>query len=235
MTASELMLHAKKEQYEYNTYKAGEAIVTYVEPKKYICSSCETICAFCGKDIVKGVPLKNVVSGNFTDYQALKPSEFSCYDCAQACSFFHYSYIADQNGLRLLNNREMVEEIQKAQQPPFVCVVTTSKKKHLFYEAVVNNSSVNFICRFEQENIPVNLEQLRQDFVFIGSLLALGEYKQSIEEGSLRTKTVNKLGVAVVDFLNTCLNRRSFFIPLFLSQKPDIEEEIAISNIKELL
>lgn len=233
MTVSELMFHA--ERYEYNTNKAGEDVVVYVEPKKYASAPCDAVCAFCGRDITEGIPLKNVISGNFTDFQALKTSDFTCPECAQACSFFNYNFIADRNGLRLLNNQDLAREIQKEQQTPFVCVISTSKKKHLFYDAVVNNSSDNFICRFELENIPVNLEQMRRDFLFIGSLQALGEYKQSIEDGSLWIETIRKLGVEVLDFLNTCLKRRSFFVPLFLSQKPDIDEETAIHNIRELL
>lgn len=218
----------------YNTRDAkGKDIVKTVDLKAYQTAPMDFICPLCDKSCNGGVEIKKIVSSNFTDWQYL--DDYVCQDCADLFSLYFYSYIINNGKIRLLNVREMAEEIQNPQDPPFKIVVSVSQKKHLFYKAVTNNNSQNFMANLEEEQIHCNLSSLREQFLFVGSLQALGESKARLKAGEIRHDIFQKVGYRAYIYLQKALKTRQIQIPLHLSQKPEITEEESICNLGSIL
>jgi len=224
----------------YNTRdKDGKDITQTIEVKTYPTVPLDIVCPLCGVTAQTAVDIKDIVSDNFTDWQFIG-GRHVCAECAKMFTFYRYSYIVNDGRIRLLNIREMAQEIQKPQEPPFKIVASVSQKKHLFYKAVFNNDSENFYANLEEETILCNLEKLREHFTFVGSLQALGESKKRLAEGVIRFDILeflskHKLAQKALAYLKQELKTRQIQIPLYLSQKPNITQEEAVCNMDSTL
>lgn len=126
----------------YRTRDAsGNDIVKEVKIKKYpiIRHEADFVCPCCHKPNNAGVKVKDIVSANFTDWAFL--GELVCERCAGLFSLYFYNYIADDYGMRMYNVRELRDQLTADQKPPFLLVITTLQKKHLFYRA-----KWNYVC-----------------------------------------------------------------------------------------
>lgn len=218
---------------KYNTRGAdGNDITKEIAIKKYPSISVRFIC-MCGKECTEGIPVKKIVSSNFTEWGLV--SEYVCEHCADLFSLYFNSYILNSDGIRLLNVREMAEEIQKPQKPSFKIIISVSQKKHLFYKAVYNDNPDRFIANLEEERISCDLDTLREQFLFVGSLQALGESKERLKTGEIRHDILIKTGHAALNYLQEQLKTRQIQIPLHLSQKLNILSEDAICNLNLIL
>ena len=214
----------------YNTRDAdGKDITKTVEIKKYCAIPVNFMCRICQTEQTRGVDIKKIVSGNFTDWQYV--GEYVCEKCADMFSLFRYSYIQNGDDVRLFNVREMAEEIQLPQTPPFKIIVSTSQKKHLFYKAVTNHDPINFSANLEEEKILCNIDKLRELFLFVGYMQAIGESKKRLADGEIRNDILQKTGYRALKYLQNELKTRQIQIPLFLSQKINITQEEAICNL----
>lgn len=219
----------------YKTRDAkGNDIEKTVEFKKYKSVDVEFTC-ICGTECKRGVNVKNIVSANFTDWQYV--GDYICEECSKLFTLFPYSYIISgpEKEIKLLNIREMAEVIQKIQKPPFKIVISKSQKKHLFYKAVFNDNPYKFIANLEEEQIQCNLTRLTEQFLFIGSLQALGSSKTKIAEGEICAEAAYKFGHKIYLYLQEQLKTRQIQIPLHLSQKPEISKEDALCNLDLIL
>lgn len=218
----------------YNTRDAkGSDFTKEVKIKEYSIEKISFRCEICGKQQETGIPIKKIVSTNFTDWQYV--GDYVCEECAGMFSLYPYSHIVDPDGIRLLNIREMAEEIQIPQKPPSKIVIAVSQKKHLFYKAALNYESDNFVVNLEEEQIICNLDELRELFLFVGSFQVLGESKKDLKIGKIKLSTYEKIGYKVYSYLQNRLIQRQIQIPLHLSQKLDISEDEAIRNIKRII
>lgn len=221
-------------EFVYHTRdKDGNEIRKTVALKKYPVETVDFSCGICKKEYAEGITIKKIVSENFTDWQYVSP--YICCECSKFFSLFPFSYILNGNQIRLFNIREMAEEIQKEQEPPFKIVVTASQKKHLFYKAATNSNSKSFIANLEEEQIYCDIRQLREQFAFIGNMQALGESKKRLAAGEIRHDILLKVGYKALKYLNSNLKTRQIQIPLHLSQKPEIKEEDALCKLNLIL
>lgn len=129
----------------------------------------------------------------------------------------------------------MADEIQKEQLPPFKIIISVSQKKHLFYKAVFNQNPKLFTANLEEEQISCNIDKLRELFLFIGSLQALGESKKNISMGIIQYKILKRIGLKGILYLQQELKDRQIQIPLHLSQKLNISEGEALCNLDLIL
>lgn len=218
----------------YNTRDAkGTDIQKIVTTKNYPTINKHFTCGICHGQFAQGIDIHKIVSSNFTDWQYV--GDYVCQSCASLFSLFFYSYIQNPNGIRLLNIREMAVEIQKEQLAPFKIVISVSQKKHLFYKAVFNQDSTNFTANLEEEQINCNINKLRELFLFMGSLQALGENKKNIAQGIIQYKILKRIGLKGILYLQQELKSRQMQIPLHLSQKLNISEEEALCNLDLIL
>lgn len=219
----------------YNTRDSkGNDIIKEIEIKKYPTEEMDYICPFCNKHKQKGINIKKIVSSDFTDWAYV--GDYVCESCADLFSLYFYNYIVDDNGIHLYNVREIEEQLCKEQKPPFLFIITTTRKKHLFYKSVWNYTADKFAVNLETETIFTDTRRMRKLFDFVDSVITLGGSKQAMQNGNISFNIVSKVGLNVIKWLNDeLISSREIQIPLYCGQKRDISEEEAICNINSIL
>lgn len=211
----------------------GSDFVKEVKIKQFPAADVEFDCPICKRNVTHGIRTKDIVSSNFTDWAYV--GEYVCPECADLFSLYFYSYIVDPDGIRLLNVRELRDQLTVPQKPPFLLVITTSQKKHLFYRAVLNHNSNRFAVNLETETIYTTPERMRQLFDFVECLQVLGCSKERLKQGQISEKAFLGIGMDAIRFLNHELKNREIQIPLYCGQKREITEEDAICCINSIL
>lgn len=219
----------------YRTRDAsGNDIIKEVRVKSYPVHEASFVCPCCHKPYNAGVKVKDIVSANFTDWAYL--GELVCERCAGLFSLYFYSYIVDASGIRLYNVRELRDQLTTAQNPPFLFVITTSQKKHLFYRAKWNYGGEKFAVNLEAETIYTTKERMAHLFGFVEALQTLGCGKEKLKKGEIPFEVLRKTGWEVLFRLRRELEAsREIQIPLYCGQKLEITEEEAICCINSTL
>lgn len=219
---------------EYNTRDGkGNDIVKEVQIKEYPTENVQFVCKICGRAADRGIPVKKIVSSNFTDWAYV--GEHVCEECARLFSLYFYSYEVSPNGIELFNAREASGKILGPHKPPFRLIITTSRKKHLFYKSVVNHDADSFSVNLEEETIQTTRERMRTLFDFVECLITIGQSKMQMAEGEMSMKTIEKAGFGALMMLRRELSiSREIQIPLFCGQPRDVSEEEAIRCITTL-
>lgn len=224
-----------KEILKYQTRDGdGNEIVKDVEIKEFPTQALNCECSLCGKTCDEVVAVKKAVSSNFTDWPSI--GEYICKECSKLFSLFKYSYIIDESGIRLLNIRQVRQEIVRKQSPPFRFIITKSQKKHLFYDAPLNYNSDKFAVKLERETISTSLERQKMLFEFVEGLQALGASKQAMSNGEIPYEILKKVGTRALIFLKKELEKsREIQIPLFCGQKQERSEEEVLCSLDLIL
>ncbi len=212
----------------------GNDIIKDVEIKEFEEKDVDCECGICGKHVDRAIPVKKIVSSNCTDWAEF--GEFICKECSKLFSLYKYSYIINNDGIRLLNVRQVRAEIIRPQKPPFMFVITKSQKKHLFYGAPVNFSAERFSVKLERETISTTLERQKTLFAFVEGLQALGASKAGMAAGEIPFDVLKKVGARTLTFLQNELARsREIQIPLFCGQKQERNEEEVLCSLDLIL
>lgn len=212
----------------------GNDIIKDVKIKQFPAHEVEFDCPICKRHVTSGVRTKDIVSSNFTDWAYV--GDYVCHDCADLFSLYFYNYIVDPDGIRLLNVRELRDQLTTPQKPPFLFVITTSQKKHLFYKSLWNYDNKRFAVNLETETIYTTPKRMKQLFDFVECLQTLGCSKEKLKRCEMFFPAAQKFGVAGFNFLQRELeNSREIQIPLYCGQKRDITEEEAICCINSIL
>lgn len=226
--------HPKKTIQYLTRDGAGNDIVKEIEIKLQPPETHDFVCKICGKESHEGVPTKKVVSANFTDWEYV--GDYICTDCQPLFSMCFYNYVCDPEGIHPLNVRQLRDVLTAPPQTPFLFVITTSQKKHLFYHAKWNYSAKRFAVNLEQETIYTTPERMRELFDFVECLQTLGNSKKSLSDGMVTYDTYTKLGHKALDKLRRELaESREIQIPLYCGQKREISEESAVWFIISIL
>lgn len=204
-----------------------------VDIKEYPLEDVEFDCPICRKHCSKGTKIKKIVSTHFTDWTYV--GDYICEECSRMFSLRFYSYIVNDDGIKLLNMRQFKEELINNQKLPFRFVITISKKKQLFYKAVLNNSNERFAVNLETETIYTTHERMKLLFGFVENLLTLGAGKAAMQSGEIPFNVLQKTGYKPLEFLSKELKQREIQIPLYCGQKLEITEEEALCNLDLIL
>lgn len=211
----------------------GNDIVKDVKIKTFNAVQMDFTCPICKREAQAGVKAKDIVSSNFTDWSLV--GEYVCPACAELFSLYFYNYIVDPDGIRLLNVRELRDQLTTPQKPPFLFVITTSQKKHLFYRSRWNHKSSPFAVNLETETIYTTPERMKTLFDFVECLQTLGCSKEKLKCGEIMFSALQKVNSQALAFLRKALNGREIQIPLYCGQKREISEEEAICCINSIL
>lgn len=212
---------------------SGNDIIQDVKIKQYQTHPVIFDCSICHRSCTSGTKIKDIVSANFTDWAYV--GDYVCNDCADLFSLYFYSYVVDPDGIHLYNVRDLPVALTTPQKTPFMFCITTSRKKHLFYDAVWNQSNECFAVNLERETIYTTLERQRTLFNFIQCLQTLGATKTAMGEGSISISVLQKTGMAALEYLHDSLKSREIQIPLYCGQKLNISEQEAICIITSIL
>ena len=110
---------------------------------------CDTVCAFTGEKITKGIKKKVALSGNFTDFEYLKfESDYISVDAFKCLgemiqtekklnSLRNYSYLVTESDLKILKKDELWDIIINPPNPPFILAYTFSSKKHTTFKSKI--------------------------------------------------------------------------------------------------
>lgn len=212
----------------------GNDIEKIIKTKEYPIRSVCFECPICHKHYDSGVYIKDIVSSKFTDWVYV--DDYICESCSALFSIYFYNYIIDPDGVRLINIRQIRDELTKPQKPPFKFIITTTQKKHLFYKAETNYSSNRFAVNLETETIYTTCDRMKYLFSFVENLQVLGQSKDQLKRGEIRFDIVLKIGFEAINLLQKELNfSREIQIPLYCGQKLEISEEEAICNLNSIL
>ena len=219
----------------YNTRDGkGNEIFKKIELKKYKKHDKDFTCPICGKFCVNGVKIKDIVSSKFTDWVYV--DEYVCEDCAKLFSLYFYSYVVDPDGIHLYNVRELRGQLCLPQKTPFLFVISTSGKKHLFYKSRWNYNSNRFYVNLEEEIILTTPKRMEKLFDFVECLQTLGATKDGLKSGVIPFGVLQKTGYDVIKKLQEELKKsREIQIPLYCGQKRDLTEEECICCINSIL
>lgn len=212
---------------------SGNNIIKDVKIKQFPYVEVEFDCPICKKHVFCGIRTKDIVSSNFTDWAYV--GEYVCPNCADLFSLYFYSYVVDQDGIHLYNVRELRDQLITPQKTPFLFVITTRQKKHLFYRAHCNHDNKRFAVNLETETIYTTLERMRSLFDFVECLQTLGAGKERMGAGEIPFQTLQKTGLKPLEFLQKELQKREIQIPLYCGQKREITEEEAVCCINSIL
>lgn len=212
----------------------GNDIVKIVPIKEYPVQADDFLCPICRQIRHEGSQIKKIVSGKFTDWAYV--GDMICTDCAKLFSLYFYSYIVDPSGIRLLNVRQLRDELCTEQKTPFRFIITTTQKKHLFYRSVLNESEKRFAVNLETETIYTTCQRMQWLFDFVELLQTLGASKKAMQDGEIPFQVLQKVGFKALDVLQGEISKsREIQIPLFCGQKRSITEEEAKCSLISLL
>lgn len=213
----------------------GHDVAKWVEIKEFPAEAAEFTCPLCRRRAHAGPKLKRCVSANFTDWNIAGEEARICVPCSRLLSLYFYSYSVEAGEIRLLNVREIKDNLLRPHRTPFLFVITKSRKKHLFYRAVENGSDARFAVQLETETIFTTRERQARLFGFVEAMMALGQGKAQMEGGEIRYEVFLKTGDKPLRMLRRELARsREIMIPLHCAQKPDITEEDAMCRLASM-
>lgn len=193
-------------------------------------------CNVCGEYTHGGIPIKKMFSSSYMDWAIHKSCE-STHICS-ACSFcvgmnpngrialFRYPIVAEKT-LHLCNKRQFRDFLMNPPEPPFVMILPTSQKKHLFAKSKVSYSKENFLCNVEEITIPVN-KSIADVIMAIEALRGIGIKRSDIESGKLPCGILKIASVSesekILKTIENVRNDQMFILAIEVAQKMNEEE-----------
>jgi CRISPR type IV-associated protein Csf1 len=182
MNATELIYHA-----------AGSPPVDTV--------TAEGVCAVCAAAITEGIPIKKVVSGNFSDWNVLADMAAShvckaCKWCIKEPKMRRSQYIATEQELIYFKRDDIEKYLFTPPEPPFVFFVTSSYKKHGSFRARVNDSRKLFYVQFEDKQILFSPNKYKEVFELMKRMYLIFNKVMEIGKGQYIHKRVFEYGLS---------------------------------------
>lgn len=233
------------EPFLYHTKNGkGEEVtkeVYFADPlqNKFYQPTAEGRCNLCGEPLKDGgIPVKKLLGASYMDWAIHKAPEekYLCTACAFCLgmnpegriALFRYPVVAAGEDLYLCNRAEMREFLLHPPDPPFVMILPTSQKKHLFAKAKISYSRDQFFCNLEERIILVSgkIEKLVKT---IEALRGLGINKNMILEKVIPTPFFRQCGVETVEKVLTTMEQmgRDEMFPLAMEVAQKMSEEEA--------
>ena len=201
-------------------------------------------CNLCGEHTHGGTPIKKMFSSNYMDWAIHKKCEAT--HICNACSFcigmnpngrialFRYPIVAEKT-LHLCNKRQFRDFLLNPPEPPFVMILPTSQKKHLFAKSKVSYSKENFFCNVEEITIPVD-KSITDVIMTIEALRGIGIKRSDIESGRLPCGILKIASVSesekILETVENVRNNQLFMLAIEVAQKMNEEEARCYLDLK---
>ena len=206
---------------------------------KFYQPTAEGRCNLCGESLKDGgIPVKKLLGASYMDWAIHKAPEekYLCTACAFCLgmnpegriALFRYPIVAAGEDLHLCNRAEMREFLLHPPDPPFVMILPTSQKKHLFAKAKISYSRERFFCNLEERTIKVSGE-IQRLVKTIEALRGLGINKNMILEKVIPTPFFRQFSVETVEKVLTTMEQmgRDEMFPLAMEVAQKMSEEEA--------
>lgn len=155
-------------------------------------------CVICGgrKFSIVG-PVNEWVSGNFTAWSRLYDGEGVCRACAYALkepAYRKYSYLATPDELIILQHTNTVPVLMSLpDDKPYIFILTTSYKKHLWPLAAVNYGNAVACLQFDEMHIYWNAEVCNEYVKKVEKLRMAGLTREEIAAVSVSAARMAKM------------------------------------------
>jgi CRISPR type IV-associated protein Csf1 len=213
---------------------ATELIYTAAGSPEIPVTSIQGLCAVCGKKISEGIPIKNVVSNTFTDWNMLADmnAQYACKACSWCIKepkLRRSQFIATEKELYFFKRDDIEKWLFYPPNPPFVFFVTANYKKHGSFRARINDSLNLFYIQFEDRQILFSPNRYRELFQTMKKMYKYFNKLHEIGEGNYNYKHVMDYGIDKwrVDeiFLGQYRGSQVFNLLLYALNKPEVEIE----------
>ena len=210
------------------------------EENKFYDTEYDGLCNLCGEEIHGGIPIKKMFSSNYMDW-AIHKEPGATHICKACCfcigmnpvgrvALFRYPLVAERT-VHLCNRKQFRKYLMEPPEPPFVMILPTSQKKHLFAKAKVSYSRKNYFCNLEELTVSVTpkIKGIMKD---IEALRGAGFTKTDIESSRIPGNVIKKYNLNAYDYENLIIRMEKlkeseiFNLALEVSQKMKEEEAI---------
>jgi hypothetical protein len=154
------------------------------------------ICVVCGAETECGIPLKKVVSDNFTGWNCFFAGNCTCPECAFIFSdqtFRRKSWVASSSGFKTFKNDEACSILFSPPDPPFFIHIAKLGQKQTWLRCLHNvaNSTNKYWFSHEGYDIPILFEKDKAVSYLDTALsaLGLGITKTELRTGEFKLKT----------------------------------------------
>lgn len=214
--------------------------VNFADPEKHpnYEPEYEGECNLCGMPFIGGIPVKKLLGSSYMDWAIHKNPEGT--HLCTACSFclsmnpegrvalFRYAIVADGKELMLCSRSQMRDYLLNPPEPPFLFIIPTSQKKHLFSKSVISHSRDNYFCNLEEQTVIVNRQKFTELVQKIEALRGVGIVKTDIEAGRIGGMFVKNYDIRsqerALEIIEECRKSEMFGLALFVAQKEEEEK-----------
>lgn len=155
----------------------GKHLLHYKGNIKIKIYDCDTICAFTGDKIYKGVKKKEFIKDSFTDIEYIKyQSDYCCVESILCMSevvpngkgkfnsLRSYSFIVTENELKIIKNRQDIVNFILNQEIPNIIAYSFKNKKHISYKSIINYNSSDCVVSTDNGNIKFILDNFKEAY-----------------------------------------------------------------------
>lgn len=153
-------------------------------------------CVVCGTETKSGIPLKKMVSDNFTGWNCLFSGNCMCPECAFIFSdqtFRRRSWLASENGFKTFKNDEACSILFPPAAPPFFIHIAKIGQKQTWLRCMnsVANNPNQYWFSHENYDIPILFEKNKAQLYLNMALAALDMKitKTELRTGEFKPKT----------------------------------------------
>ena len=159
-------------------------------------------CFLCGCEITKGIPVKKVISSNFTNFEFCKNINGNncCQDCASTiknADLRKNSFVADKDNLYLLKKNDIENylfDLDKYVKGEFVVGITVSFKKHNSFRCRVNQDTLKYYIRQEDKEFLFDVKEMKYLYGKLNEAY-LQFSKDEILSGNYSTTAIEQFGL----------------------------------------
>lgn len=159
-------------------------------------------CFLCGCEITKGIPVKKVISSNFTNFEFCKNinGKYCCKDCAATiknADLRKNSFVADKDNLYLLKKNDIENylfDLDKYVKDEFVVGITVSFKKHNSFRCRVNQDTSKYYIRQEDKEFLFDAKEMKYLYDKLNDAY-LQFLKDEILSGNYSTIAIEQFGL----------------------------------------
>ena len=173
----------------------------------------ETKCTICGEKINEAIQIKNVISGNFTNFEYFKyKTNYLCIDCAKCLKddkLRKNNFIADKNKIILFKQNEIekyIFEVDKYIEIPFIFAITRSFKKHNSFKCKLNYDYKYFFIQEEDKKYIFDTENMKKLYEILNDAY-LCFTKEELLTGNYRFISIEQYGKENFQKLETVLRK----------------------------
>jgi len=168
-----------------------------------------TICAFSGKEITKGIKFTDIIGERFTELEIFKfKSDYLSVDFALLTqpvikaekgfnSLRNYSFFATEKELKILRRDDILDLLFDIPESPFQIAITYSNKKHLAYKAPLNYNKEKFKICTDAGIVEFDVKKAKQIIPILQSWYTIA--KQTAQQPTFFTKD-DILGLSIPNY-----------------------------------